>query len=61
MLVSKDGAAMSEQAFLRAIVENPEDDALRLIFADWLDERDDPRAAFIRTQCQLARLPPGDP
>jgi uncharacterized protein (TIGR02996 family) len=51
---------MSEQAFLQAIIENPDDDAPRLIFADWLDERGDPRAPFIRIQCRLARLPQGD-
>lgn len=28
-----------EAAFLRAICENPEDDTLRLVFADWLDEQ----------------------
>ena len=36
-------------AFLRAIAETPEDDAPRLIFADWLEEHDqhqqDERAA----------------
>jgi uncharacterized protein (TIGR02996 family) len=52
---------MSEQAFLQAIIANPEDDAHRLIFADWLDERGDPRAPFIRIQCQQASLPQGDP
>lgn len=38
-------------AFLAAIRERPDDDAIRLIFADWLDENGDPeRAEFIRTQ-----------
>ena len=45
-----------ETAFLQAIAEEPDDDALRLIFADWLDERDDPRGEFIRVQCELAGL-----
>src|SRR5688572_17854310 len=41
--------------FLRAICENPADDAPRLVFADWLDERGDPdRARFIRVQVALA-------
>lgn len=40
---------MSEEAaFLRAIAENPKDDTARLAFADWLQERDDPRAPWIR-------------
>jgi uncharacterized protein (TIGR02996 family) len=51
---------MFEQEFLHAIIENPDDDGPRLIIADWLDERGDPRAGFIRIQCQLARLPHGD-
>jgi uncharacterized protein (TIGR02996 family) len=38
---------------LRAIRENPEDDGLRLVFADWLEEQGDPLAEFIRLQCQL--------
>jgi uncharacterized protein (TIGR02996 family) len=38
--------------FLAAIVARPDDDLLRLIFADWLDEHGDAdRAAFIRLQC----------
>src|SRR5213078_614891 len=46
-----------EMAFRQAIIDNPDDDAHRLIFADWLEERGDPRAEFIRVQCELARLP----
>jgi uncharacterized protein (TIGR02996 family) len=43
-------------ALLRAICENPDDDAPRLIYADWLDEHDDPRQAeFIRVQIEVAR------
>jgi uncharacterized protein (TIGR02996 family) len=42
-------------ALLRAICENPDDDAPRLIYADWLDEHGDPRQAeFIRVQIELA-------
>jgi uncharacterized protein (TIGR02996 family) len=51
----------SADAFLRAIVADPADDAPRLIFADWLDERGDPRGQFIRVQCALERLPPHNP
>src|SRR5688572_11174139 len=44
------------EAFLRSISETPDDDAPRLIFADWLDERGEcDRAEFIRTQCRLAK------
>jgi uncharacterized protein (TIGR02996 family) len=42
------------EAFLRAIREDPEDDVVRLVFADWLDERGEHDAAeFIRLQCEL--------
>jgi uncharacterized protein (TIGR02996 family) len=42
--------------FLQDIIEHPEDDAPRLIYADWLEEHGDPdRGEFIRVQCRLAR------
>jgi uncharacterized protein (TIGR02996 family) len=45
---------MAHDAFLRAILNAPDDDAPRLIYADWLDEHDDPaRAEFIRIQCRV--------
>src|SRR5262245_20631701 len=40
----------TEQSFMKAILEAPEDDGIRLVFADWLEERGDPRAEFIRVQ-----------
>jgi len=46
-------------AFLQAILENPDDDAPRLMYADWLTEHGDPRGEFIRIQIELARLEPG--
>jgi uncharacterized protein (TIGR02996 family) len=43
-----------EQAFLQAIVDNPGDDAVYLILADWLEEYDDPRRAeLLRLHRQL--------
>jgi uncharacterized protein (TIGR02996 family) len=45
-----------EQAFIADIVERPDDDAPRLIYADWLQDNGDPdRGEFIRAQCELAR------
>src|SRR5437588_8892164 len=44
-----------EKGFLESIIENPEDDDVRLIFADWLDERADPRGEFIRIQVERVR------
>jgi uncharacterized protein (TIGR02996 family) len=55
-------SATYEEAFLEDVVAHPDDDAPRLIYADWLDEQgDSPRAEFIRVQHALAELPPGDP
>jgi len=45
----------SHECFLQAILSDPEDDARRLVYADWLDENGDPeRAELIRVQCELA-------
>src|SRR3954471_1924369 len=41
-------------AFLAAVLAEPDDDLPRLMFADYLDERGDPRGEFIRTQIELA-------
>src|SRR5262245_50351185 len=50
------------QAFLEDICANPEDDAPRLVFADWLDDHGEAdRGEFIRAQVALAKLPPDDP
>lgn len=47
-----------ESAFLATIIANPDDDAPRLVYADWMEERGDEdgvaRAEFIRVQCELA-------
>lgn len=54
---------MSEhRAFLNAILERPDDDLPRLVYADYLDETNDPdRAEFIRVQIELATLDADDP
>jgi uncharacterized protein (TIGR02996 family) len=44
-----------DEAFIRAIVNAPADDAPRLVYADWLDERDDPRGAYLREEVRFAR------
>lgn len=43
-----------EEEFLRAIRRDPDDDTLRLVFADLLEEQGDPRAELIRAQLELA-------
>lgn len=43
---------------LAAILHAPDDDAPRLIYADWLDERGEwERAEFVRVQVELVRQP----
>ena len=39
---------MSEAELLEALRAKPDDEAARNVYADWLDERGDPRGAFIR-------------
>lgn len=51
---------MSRDALLQAITDSPEDDTVRLVFADWLDEHGDEadrtHAELIRAQVELANL-----
>src|SRR5262245_22862946 len=60
---AEPGRRMSQaDAFLEAIQEHPEDDAHRLVFADWLEDHgQEARAAFIRAQVRLAALPEDEP
>jgi uncharacterized protein (TIGR02996 family) len=51
-------------AFLQSIADDPADDAVRLVFADWLEEQGESgrvRAEFIRVQYALLDLPADDP
>src|SRR5437764_549926 len=50
--------AMSDRlGLLQAILEAPDDDAPRLVYADWLEDHGDPEwAEFIRAQIAYARL-----
>ena len=47
-------------AFLNAILEQPDLDEPRLTYADWLDERCNPLGEFIRVQCRLAHSQTGE-
>jgi len=40
-------------AFLADILANPDEDGPRLVFADWLAQRGDPRGELINVQCAL--------
>lgn len=49
----------TQAGLLAAIADRPADETPRVVYADWLDDHDDPdRAAFIRLQCALAEAPP---
>src|SRR5215470_19680433 len=49
---------MDETGFLQALLDDPADDTTRLVLADWLDERGDPRGELLRLQTELARWVP---
>jgi uncharacterized protein (TIGR02996 family) len=52
----------TREMLVQAIVEDPEADDLRLIYADWLQDHGEPeRAEFIRVQVRLATLDEDDP
>src|SRR5436190_23323997 len=59
--MDEDRPVTQDDAFLQAILEDPDDDTPRLIYADWLEERGAPRGEFIRVQCELATLEPDSP
>ena len=44
-----------DEAFIRAIVQSPGDETARLVYADWLDDRDDPRGTYLRTEHAWAK------
>jgi uncharacterized protein (TIGR02996 family) len=44
-----------DERFLWAIVESPADPAPRLVYADWLEERADPRGLYLRAELEWAR------
>ena len=51
----------TDEDFLRKLLDNPADDTTRLVYADWLDEQDDPtataKAEFLRLECRMALAP----
>src|SRR5262245_6313595 len=49
-----------DRAFLASLVGNPKDDAPWLVYADWLDERGDPRGEYLRLVHDLAIRPDPD-
>jgi uncharacterized protein (TIGR02996 family) len=54
-------AGRTHEEFLAAIYAAPEDDAPRLVYADWLLEQGDPRGEFIMKQFQDPKVASGAP
>jgi uncharacterized protein (TIGR02996 family) len=58
--VREEKNVMNEADFLRAMEKHPNDSSLRLVFADWLEERSDSRGELIRllhTLLQSVKVP----
>lgn len=49
-----------DETFIRALRERPDDETTRLVYADWLDDRSDPRAEYLRAEAAWVALPPSD-
>ncbi|MBY0526306.1 MAG: DUF1963 domain-containing protein [Gemmataceae bacterium] len=50
-----------ETGMLSAVVQDPQDDHVKLVYADWLEEKGDPRGAFLRQfvhAVQMGKKPP---
>lgn len=47
----------ARQTFIDEIIAQPDDDHVRLVYADWLEEQEDAQAELIRVQVEQARLP----
>jgi uncharacterized protein (TIGR02996 family) len=50
-----------EDGFLQTIKEQPDDEVSRLVYADWLDDQDDKRGAFLRLHVLLRQMSPDHP
>src|SRR5205823_1880461 len=50
-----------DEAFLQAILEAPDDDVPRRVYADFLLDQGNPRGEFIQAQLDLAKMPTSDP
>ncbi len=53
--MARKTAMTPEDAFLAAISAAPQDMLPRLVYADWLDERNDPRASYLRFEVERHR------
>jgi uncharacterized protein (TIGR02996 family) len=49
-----------DAAFVLGIAATPRDTAVALVYADWLEERGDPRAELLRFWYDLSAIPYGE-
>jgi uncharacterized protein (TIGR02996 family) len=47
---------VTEEAFLLSVLDDIHDPSRRLVFADWLEDHGDPRAEWLRIDCELGGL-----
>ncbi|MCI0705788.1 MAG: TIGR02996 domain-containing protein [Planctomycetia bacterium] len=59
--MSRPAFTDDDKTFLRAILANPAELSAWLVYADWLDEHNDPRAEFIRLEVRRTLLANNDP
>src|SRR5262245_28191257 len=52
---------MEEDGLLQSVREAPHDEGIRLIYADWLEERGDVRGEFLRVESHLRRTNAREP
>src|SRR5688572_27811799 len=53
--MSRPAMTEDEAALYEAVLANPADDAPRLVYADWLDERGDRRGEYLRVDLELSK------
>jgi uncharacterized protein (TIGR02996 family) len=46
-----------DASFVQAIADAPFDESLRVVYADWLEERSDPRGEYLRIEAAFRTLP----
>ena len=51
---------LADRHFLDEIHAAPYDESPRLVYADWLEEQGDPRAEYLRLECELVGLKADD-
>jgi len=53
---------MDERDFVNTILDDPDEEFPRLVFADWLEENGQgDRAEYVRAGCERSRFSPGEP